>query len=93
MNKMANVIIKLKIMPESLDIDLEELKGKIEKALEKAGSVKINLIEVEEIAFGLKALIITLAWPENLDTEKAENAAKIPGVSSVEVIDYRRAFG
>jgi translation elongation factor EF-1beta len=35
-----------------------------------------------------------MAWPEQLDTDKAENILRgIEKVSSVEIIDYRRAFG
>ena len=90
---MGVAILKIKIMPESPEIHLNSLKEHIKDSLEKAGAVKINVIEEEPIAFGLKALIITLAWPEGLETEKAETACRLEGVSSVEVLDYRRAFG
>ena len=88
---MGVTALKIKIMPEQ-GIDLENLKPKIEKTLKKAGAIKTE-IEEEEIAFGLKSLIVTLAWPENKETEQAEAALKIKGVSSVQIIDYRRAFG
>lgn len=88
---MAITSLKIKIMPEQ-DIDLEKLKENIADSLKKAGAVSSS-IEVEEIAFGLKALIITIAWPESLDTEIAEKSCKIEGVSSIQVVDYRRAFG
>lgn len=90
---MGVVALKIKIMPESVGTDLEEIKSKIKKSLEKAGAIKIHPIETQEIAFGLKALIVTLAWPESMETEKAEAACKVENVSSVEIIDYRRAFG
>ena len=90
---MAVVAIKIKVLPESPDSDLEDIKKKIEDSLKKAGAIKINSIEEEEIAFGLKALIITLSWPEEKATDEVENAVKVQGVSSVEIIDYRRAFG
>ena len=84
--------LKLRIMPESLEINLEKLKSKLKESLKEAGALNTS-IEEEDIAFGLKALIVTTAWPENLDTEKAEKSCTIEGVSSVQIIDYRRAFG
>jgi len=90
---MAVTALKMKILPESVDTDLEELRKQIEESLKKSGAVRIESIEEEEIAFGLKALIVTIAWPESLETEQAEQACQIQGVSSVEIIDYRRAFG
>jgi elongation factor 1-beta len=91
---MAVVAIKIKALPESPETNLEELKTKITGALTAAGAIKINSITEEPIAFGLIALIIFLAWPEEKDTSLAEDAVKnIPGVSSEEIIDYRRAFG
>ena len=66
----------------------------IEESLIKAGAIKINSIEEEPIAFGLKALIAFFAWPEKKETGEAEEAIKsVKDVSSLEVIDYRRAFG
>ena len=90
---MAVVALKIKILPETPETNLEELKGKLQVALEKAGAVRVQSIETEPIAFGLNALIITLAWPEQMETDTAENACKIEGVGNTEIIDYRRAFG
>ncbi len=91
---MATALLKIKIMPESLDVNLEELKHSIENSLKAAGAIKIEQIEEQEIAFGLKALIVTLAWPEEKEVEQAEKCLKeLAGVSSLDVIDYRRAFG
>lgn len=85
--------LKIKIMPESLEVSLPELQKKAEEKASSLGGLNISFVE-EPIAFGLKALIITLAWPEQLDTDKIESAlGKLPGVSSSQIIDYRRAFG
>jgi elongation factor 1-beta len=90
---MATAILKLKIMPESPETDLGAIEKKVKTALEKLGA-KIHSVEKEPIAFGLVALIMTVVWPEETGTEDAENAVKaVEGVSSVEIIDYRRAFG
>ena len=90
---MAVVAVKIKALPDSPESNIEELKSKISDSLLKAGAIKINSIEDEPLAFGLKAIIIFFAWPEEQDTSKAEDAIKVEGISSVETIDYRRAFG
>lgn len=90
---MGTAAVQLKIMPESLDTDLKDLTERLEKALVKEGAM-INKTEEQDIAFGLKALIITFAWPEEKDTSIIENAtSSLEGVNSVQIIDYRRAFG
>jgi len=87
----AAVIVK--IMPSSVDTNLEEIKEKAKTALEAEGSQNISF-EEEPIAFGLKAIMIKFAWPEEKDTDIIENnLSKIENVSSVSIEDYRRAFG
>lgn len=88
---MAVVGIKIKIMPESTEA-LEGLKLSIEPKLREIGAINVNSIETEEIAFGLKALIVTFAWPEERETSLIEEM-KLEGISSLEIVDYRRAFG
>jgi len=93
--KMANVVITIKIMPESPEIDLsaieEEAKKKI-AAFAGEGDVKA---EQEPIAFGLKALKILFVMDESKgSTEELEkDIAGVEGVNSVEVVDVRRAIG
>jgi len=85
--------LKIKIMPTSPTIDLEKIKEKAKIEIEKIGA-RVHASEIEPIAFGLNALILTLAWPESKDPELIENAlAKIEGVNSAEVVDFRRAVG
>ena len=89
----ATAAIKIKIMPEGLDTNLDEIKAGVKKNIESEGGV-VNNFEEEPIAFGLKALIVTFAWPEEKDTEIAEALVKkVAGVSNVDIIDYRRAIG
>ncbi len=88
---MSIVAVKLRIMPESLETDLDSIKKLIPSKLPEA---KNTSIEEQEIAFGLKALVATFAWPESLSTDEIEKRIKsIQGVSSTEILDYRRAFG
>lgn len=85
--------VRFKIMPESLDVELDGLHKSAKEIIEKMGGV-YSSGEEEPIAFGLKALIISLAYPEEKEIDELEGElAKISGVSSVEMIDYRRAIG
>lgn len=85
--------LKIKIMPISPETNLDEITKKAHKIIEEL-EAKLHSSEVEPIAFGLNALILTIAWPENKDLDLIENAlAKIENVSSVETIDFRRAVG
>ena len=89
---MGVAALQIKVMPDS-EADLEKLEENIRKNLEKAGAIRLD-IEQQEVAFGLKALILTIAWPEEKTTEEAEKAIQeTEQVSSLDVIDYRRAFG
>ena len=91
---MGTALLQIKVMPESPETDLEQLKTNVEEKLKKEGAIKISKIEIQPVAFGLKSLIVTLAWPEEQDTEKAVKAVNsLEHVSSSDIIDYRRAFG
>jgi len=87
----GTVAVKIKIMPKSPDTDLAKIQLEIHDKLKEAKNMSI---EEKEVAFGLKSLILTFAWPEDKSTDDIENSLqKIDGVSSVEILDYRRAFG
>jgi elongation factor 1-beta len=91
---MATAGIRFKIMPESPNTDLEKIKTEIRKKIESFESGVFNEAKEEPIAFGLKALLVTIALSENEESDAVESAIKeIEGVSSVELIDYRRAVG
>ena len=92
---MADVIVTIKIMPESPETDLEELeKTAKDKISEKIGESEVQS-EIEPVAFGLKAMKLTFVMsedkgsPDELETELSE----LEGVNSSEVIDARRAIG
>jgi elongation factor 1-beta len=90
---MGIAAVKIKILPTSPDIDLEKLKGTIKSLVEGMGGKNCNL-EEEPIAFGLVALIAFFAWPEEKELENLEEELnKIEEVSSIQVIDMRRALG
>ncbi len=90
---MAIAAIRIKLMPESPDTNLDNAKKAIEEKIIQLDAV-LNSIDEEPIAFGLKALIVTVAWKEEKDTSILEDAMRnIEGISNVDIIDYRRAFG
>jgi elongation factor 1-beta len=90
---MATAAAQFKIMPESLEISLEEVLKKAKEIIEQKNGV-FSHSEEQPIAFGLKALIVSLAYPESSEIEELENSLKeMSGISSVEMIDYRRALG
>lgn len=88
---MGDVAAKIKIMPESVDTDLGELKEKIKSVIPAGADLHGDIVE-EPIAFGLSALIVTLIVnDEEGGTEPAEEAfAKISGVENVQVVDVYR---
>ena len=91
---MAEVIITLKIMPNSPEIDLSKIE---EEAKKKVDAFEGEVGKVEEIpvAFGLKSLNIIFVMDEQKgSTDKLEEEIEdIEGVQSVEVTDVRRAIG
>lgn len=90
---MATVVIITKLMPESPDVDLKAIEIEAKTRLEKEGGKNITF-EERPIAFGLKALIIKMAMPEEKGTDIVESLlSSIPQVSSITIEDYRRAFG
>jgi elongation factor 1-beta len=89
----STVVVIVKIMPKSPDTDLEEIKSSVKEKLESEGGKNITF-EEKEIAFGLKAIMLKMAFPEEKGTDTIEETiSKIPQVSSVSIEDYRRAFG
>ena len=91
---MATAGIRYKIMPENLDINLDDIKTKAKEVVESFESGVFSESEEQPIAFGLKALVITIALSEDENSDEVENKlAEIEGVSSIELIDYRRAVG
>ena len=90
---MGIAAVKIKLMPTSPEVNLEEIKEKA-KILVEQKSGKNCKFEEEPIAFGLKAIIVFFAWPEELELEELEEELKkIENVNSVQVVDMRRAFG
>jgi elongation factor 1-beta len=85
-----NVVCKLKVMPEDVDVDFDKIREGV-KAL--AGErCDVHSMDEKPIAFGLKALEVTLLLNDKVGgmDEVQESIGKIEGVGEVEVVDLNR---
>lgn len=95
---MATVVLTLKIMPESPEVDLAPIGVKVDKLIRQFAKMNADeeiRLEQEPVAFGLNALKIMFAMDESIGSTDAleEEIKSIHGVNSVEVVDVRRAIG
>jgi len=87
------VAVIIKIMPKSPETDLEAIKENAKEVMESEGAQNISF-EERDIAFGLKAVMLKMAWPEEKSTDLIETKlSELENVSSATIEDYRRAFG
>lgn len=90
---MGTVSVKIKILPASPEVSLENLKNSAREIVGKYPTENCHF-EEEPIAFGLKAVITIFDCPDDLDVEKIENElGKVENVNSVQITDMRRAIG
>ena len=77
------VLLSIKVMPEGVESNLEEIKEKI-KQLE---NLEVKDIQEEPVAFGIKALkvVIMVEDKEKVADEIQEKINKISGVESADV--------
>ncbi|WP_418285806.1 elongation factor 1-beta [Halorubrum sp. DTA46] len=87
---MGDVAAKIKVMPNSPEIDLDELQDKLEESLPQGA--KIRGFERDDVAFGLVALLPTVIVPDGAGgTEAVEEAfAAVDDVESVAVENVGR---
>ena len=91
--KMAIAIITIKLMMDSPDTDLASVEEKAKEII-KAQNAQFYKAESEEVAFGLKALKVTLSCDEKLGSDLfEEKLSEIDGVGNAQCIDFRRALG
>ena len=90
---MGFTAVQMKLMPDSPDANLKAIEAKAEEII---NSMHKTLVRIEEqpIAFGLKAIILSFAWNDDIELEKLDaELQKVEDVSSVEILDVRKAFG
>jgi len=90
---MGTALLKIKLMPTSPEVNLEEIKENAKKVVEDNKGRNCRF-EEEPIAFGLKAVMVFFDIDESTEMEPIEQGLeKIENVNSVQVVDMRRAFG
>jgi len=82
--------VKYKLMPESTEADLKEIEEKAKKIVEDFGG-KNKEYSIEDIAFGLKAVIVFFFYSDDKNIDVMEELlSKIPNVASAQLIDMRK---
>jgi elongation factor 1-beta len=86
--KMAEVIVGLKVLPKTVDVDLDKLEEKIRKLVDP------EKMEREPIAFGLVAVLIVKLVPDaGGQVDELEKKLKsIDEVGEVEVTGITRSL-
>jgi elongation factor 1-beta len=82
---MADVVMKLRIMPKDVETDLDSIFEEVQKV--KGEKVEIRDKKIQPIAFGLKALLLMVVVPDegSIGDEFVEGIRGIDDVESVEV--------
>lgn len=90
--RMGSVIVTYKVFPEDIVESFNPLKKKVEKCLPEFSS--LEGYGEEPIAFGLKALLVQVRFPEDktgIVDEFEMDLSKIKGVSQVQTLMVRRS--
>jgi len=84
---MGQVAVLLRVMPQGVETDLNEVAKGVRANL--PGGVTIRGMQVKDIAFGLKSLLVAVVMNDAGGLlEMAERSiAKVPHVESVEVME------
>lgn len=87
---MGEVAVQLKIMPNGPEVDLKGLSNRITSQVAQYGRMYSS--EVQPIAFGLKALMLTVIVEDKEGGTEAVEASisKIDEVESVQVVAVTR---
>ncbi|QDX40881.1 elongation factor 1-beta [Salarchaeum sp. JOR-1] len=87
---MGKVAARIKVMPQSPEVDLDALTERLEDALPEGA--KISRTDREDVAFGLIALFPTVIIPDEAGgTEAVEDAFRnVDEVESVDVDEVGR---
>jgi elongation factor 1-beta len=92
---MSKAIITFKLMPESVETDLNSIKEKAESIAREAGSIGEMQVKEEPIAFGLKAVLVLAMYEvEGSDFDAiAAKMGELEGVQNSEVAKMDLALG
>lgn len=83
----STVGLVVRVMPTGVDVDMKGLADGVRQAL--PSEAKLKGMQVRDVAFGLKALLISVHIPDQggLQDQVEHSLQKVPHVESVEVID------
>ena len=84
---MGKVAVIYRIMPTSVDVDLEKVLTDVRKNL--PADTNLRGSQIKDVAFGIKALMIQVIMNdvEGISDNVQETIAKIKDVESVEVLE------
>jgi elongation factor 1-beta len=89
---MGTIIVTYKVFPEDIVENFDSMKKQIEEKTPKDSTV--SGYGEEPVAFGLKALLVQVRFPEDktgLVDEFETELSKISGVSQVQTVMVRRS--
>ena len=83
---MGEVGLQYRVLPEGIEVDLGDLKKRIQGALPAGAALRAS--EEKPVAFGLKALHVLIVLDDKKGgAEQVETAISgVPGVQSVEIV-------
>jgi elongation factor 1-beta len=89
-NRMGEVLLKYRVMPEGTEVDLNQLRDDLEAAL--PAFAKLQTAQPRPFAFGLSALVTAIVvQDEEGNNDKLEQILmELPGVQGVELLDMGR---
>jgi elongation factor 1-beta len=92
--KMGDVIVTLQVMPSSPDANLKHIEDGATKIISDFGG-RVGKVEIQPIAFGLKAVKLFFLLDENKGgTDSLEaDILNVAEVESVSVVGVTRALG
>lgn len=87
---MGQVAIAFEIMPDGIEIDLNEIKNSVEASI--GNLCKIQGTEEKPIAFGLKALHLTVVVEdeEGIMDKLEQTIGAIPGIQNANVVSLTK---
>ena len=88
------MLLTVKIMPESPETDLQEIRNKAKEVSKEFGADLLDKDVIEPVAFGLNALKLMFILDESKGSEGLTDLLSvIENVNSAEVVDMRRTIG
>lgn len=84
---MGDVAINYRLLPESPDVNLDDLTARIKAALPEG--VKLHKSTTKPFAFGLSAIEVLVVMKDSggLSDLTEENLQKVQGIQSVELLE------